>query len=49
MVVGAMSDFLFTGSDGVRFGLAVVNLATAPFAFWLIWRARRPYLERRGA
>jgi MFS family permease len=49
MLVGAMSDYLFTGPDGVRFGLAVVNLVTAPMAFWLIRRARRPYLERRGA
>jgi MFS family permease len=49
MLVGAMSDYLFTGSDGVRFSLAVVNLVTAPVAFWLIWRARRPYLDRRGA
>jgi MFS family permease len=48
MVVGAMSDFLFTGADGVRYGLAFVNLVTAPFAFWLIRRARKPYLERRG-
>lgn len=48
MLVGAMSDYLFTGPDGVRFGLAVVNLVTAPMAFWLLRRTRRPYLARRG-
>lgn len=49
MIVGAMSDYVFTGSDGVRYGLALVNLVTAPLAFWLIWRARSPYAERRTA
>ncbi len=47
MLVGAMSDYVFTGGDGIRYGLALVNLVTAPLALWLIWRARAPYLERR--
>jgi MFS family permease len=47
MLVGAMSDHLFTGGDGIRYGLALVNLVTAPLAFWLIWRARAPYAARR--
>lgn len=48
MIVGAMSDYVFTGGDGVRYGLALINLVTTPLAFWLIWRARRPYTLRRN-
>lgn len=43
MLVGAMSDRLFTGADGIRYGLALVNLLTAPLAFLLIRRAYAPY------
>ncbi len=49
MLVGALSDHVFTGGDGVRYGLALVNLVTAPLAFWLIRRACAPYVQRRAA
>ena len=49
MLVGALSDNVFTGGDGVRYGLALVNLVTAPIAFRLIRRASAPYAERRAA
>jgi MFS family permease len=48
VIVGALSDTVFTGADGVRYGLALVNLATAPLAIGLIWMALAPYRHRRA-
>lgn len=48
VLVGAMSDNLFTGPDGVRYGLALVNFAAAPIAMGLLVLAFRPYRAVRA-
>lgn len=49
VIIGAMSDNLFTGNDGVRYGLALVNAVAAPVAMVLLMRAFRPYRAVRAA
>lgn len=49
VVVGAMSDRLFTGADGVRYGLALVNALSAPLAMAALLVALRPYRGLRAA
>lgn len=48
VLVGAMSDHLFTGADGVRHGLALVNFAAAPLAMGLLLLAFGPYRAVRA-
>ncbi len=49
VIVGALSDRLFTGPDGVRYGLALVNALCAPLAMAALLRALRPYRAMRAA
>ncbi|WP_194744404.1 spinster family MFS transporter [Thermaurantiacus tibetensis] len=49
VIVGALSDQLFTGPDGVRYGLALVNAACAPLAMAALLLALRPYRAIRAA
>lgn len=48
IVVGAMSDFLFPGPDGVRYGLALVNAVAAPVAMLCLLLAFAPYRQARA-
>lgn len=48
VVVGAFSDLIFTGGDGVRYSLALVNILTAPLAWWVLTRAYAPYRALRA-
>ncbi|WP_448585223.1 spinster family MFS transporter [Thermaurantiacus sp.] len=48
ILVGAMSDQLFTGPDGVRYGLALVNALAAPLAMAALLLALGPYRALRA-
>lgn len=48
LVVGAFSDFLFTGPAGVRYSLALVNAAAAPLALGLLMLAFAPFRAQRA-
>lgn len=48
VIVGALSDQIFTGPDGVRYGLALVNALCAPLAMIALLLAFRPYRGLRA-
>lgn len=48
LIVGLFSDFAFTGVEGVRYSLAIINMVTAPLAFLLLAIGFRHYRELRA-
>ncbi|QMW21763.1 MFS transporter [Sandaracinobacteroides saxicola] len=48
VIVGLLSDTLFTTPDGVRYSLALVAAVTTPLAFLLLWRGLAAYRAVRG-
>ncbi len=49
LVIGLMSDHVFTGVDGVRYSLAAVLAVAAPVMCILLLIARAPYRALRAA
>lgn len=47
VVVGALTDFVFSEPSDVRYSLALVNAAAAPFVLLFLWQAFAPFRERR--
>lgn len=45
MLVGAFTDYIFGDPDKIGLSVAIVVAGTAPIAAWLIWSARRDFLE----
>lgn len=48
LVIGLFNDFFFTGPQGVRYSLALVNAACAPAAFVFLMLALAPYRRLRS-
>lgn len=46
VVVGALTDFVFSEPSDVRYSLALVNAVAAPFVLLFLWRAFAPFRER---
>ena len=48
MIVGFMSDHVFTGPTGIRYAMALVIGVAAPLLLLFLSLARRPYRALRG-
>lgn len=46
VVVGALTDFVFSEPSDVRYSLALVNALAAPFVLVFLWRAFAPFRAR---